>query len=136
VGSRSACEDALGKEIKSNNRIVLDRCNVEVADREYWITLAMRPKDCTAVFFDVPADMCMARVAGRFDHPTIAQGKGSGIIRSFAKKLQPPTRAEGFAAIHTISSIGDANALLRRWGAREIELNDDDEDDDDEAEAE
>lgn len=115
---------------------MLDRCNVDAEDRKYWLDVAMRPKDAVAVFFDVPAEVCIERVSGRADHPTIAQGKGAGIVRSFAKKLTAPTRAEGFTNVYTVSSIGDANALLRRWGALEIALDDDDDDDDEEEELE
>ena len=125
-----------GSSRQRKRHVVLDRCNVERSDRQLWLQLAMLPRDATAVFFDTPVDTCIARAVGRTGHETIRGGnvqRASMVVRSWAKKLEPPTPArianknsannaaagaapEQFAAVHVIRSDDDAEALLRRWG--------------------
>jgi len=119
IRSRSECEALLGKTLlgRHKGRVILDRCNVEANERALWLDLAMRPKDAVAVFFDVAGDTCTARVKARVDHPTIPHGRGENIVKSFVKKLQPPTTREGFSAVHVVREFEDSDALLRLWGA-------------------
>jgi hypothetical protein len=92
-----------------------------------WLRLAKAPKNAACVWFNIEAEECARRVAGRRGHPTIeyegenlgyglAKTKASMIVRSFAKKMQPPTKGEGFSHIYTVTSIAEANDLLRTWG--------------------
>lgn len=52
-----------------------------------WL-FAYAPVGVEAVFFDMPAAACTARVLARRDHPTIPYGRGARIVQSFADKLQ------------------------------------------------
>ena len=100
----------------SGAKVILDRCNVEVQDRAFWLELAMRPKTATAVFFDVTADVCKERIKARRNHPTIPFGSGETALGSFAKKLVPPTREEGFSSVRVVKTIQDAEKLVREFG--------------------
>lgn len=60
--------------------------------------------------------------AGREWHPTIRQGSGGGVVRSKAKRLEPPSPAEGFASIHVVRSLEDVSALSQSWGGAEATL--------------
>tara|TARA_B110001452_G_scaffold106178_1_gene88003 strand:+ start:113 stop:1342 length:1230 start_codon:yes stop_codon:yes gene_type:complete len=119
VGSRSGVETAVGRHCKPNGgtRLLLDRCNVSVADRKAFLELALRPKGAVAVFLDLPRAQCEARVAARTSHPTIRYGGGKRAVASMAQALVPPTTAEGFAAVHVLKTADDVEALLRAWGA-------------------
>ena len=79
--------------------------------------------DVACVYFEADVDACIARVAAREDHPTIPRGHGEGIVRSFATHLEPPKVDEGlYARVEVVRSREDADALLRRWGAYEIDV--------------
>ena len=69
------------------------------------------------MFFDVSADECVARVAGRADHPTLRPGTGAHVVASFARQLQRPTAAEGFQDVFTVRTFAEADALLAKFGA-------------------
>lgn len=69
------------------------------------------------MWFDVPPEECVRRVAARVGHPTLPPNRGGKAIASFAKVFQPPTTAEGFERVHTVRSFEEANALLASFGA-------------------
>ena len=75
-----------------------------------------REKGIVAVYFDVPVDECQRRGDARPDHPTIPAGRGVCIVESFAKKMEPPTRAEGFERVHVLSTFDEAAVVLRTLG--------------------
>ena len=115
IGSRSKCEELMGKMIKQNS-IILDRCNVEADDRHIWFKLAFEPKSCIAIFFDIDPTICKKRVTNRVNHKTIEYGSKSAgnIIDGFYKKLQPPSNNEKFfSEIHTVRSSIEAYNLLK-----------------------
>ncbi|KJE90384.1 DNA ligase III [Capsaspora owczarzaki ATCC 30864] len=123
--SRDACEALVVRTLLkqgSTARLVLDRACVDPEERAIWLNIAQRPKTATAVFFDIPAQICKERVSLRKDHPTIRFGGGQRVVDELAKKLIPPAKAEGFAEIVTIRSLEDMNALLVRFGATPIAL--------------
>uniref|UniRef100_A0A7S2DN27 Uncharacterized protein n=1 Tax=Octactis speculum TaxID=3111310 RepID=A0A7S2DN27_9STRA len=101
---------------KGGGRVVLDRCNATVADRAKWLQLAMTPADATAVHFTAGADVCKQRVMNRVDHPTIPFGTGERIVDTWNRQFVAPTEGEGFRRVIRVSSISEANALLRSWG--------------------
>ena len=82
------------KSRSKKERVVLDRCNIDVNDRAAFRGVAFQENAC-AVYFDVDAAECERRVNSRRNHPTLARGRGYHAIRSFAKKLQIPTVEEG-----------------------------------------
>mmetsp|Transcript_43913 Transcript_43913/g.73137 ORF Transcript_43913/g.73137 Transcript_43913/m.73137 type:complete len:290 (-) Transcript_43913:174-1043(-) len=121
VKSRRTCEDLIGRLAKDRkNRVILDRCNPEARDRKYWLGLAWKPKDSTAVFFNTPIETCISRMQKRHNHPTIKQGthlsKLQRIMTGFKKKFEVPTTKEGFRRVHTITTPAHAAKLLHDWG--------------------
>jgi hypothetical protein len=75
-----------------------------------------RDKGIVAVYFDVPVEECQRRVVARPDHPTIPAGRGARIVESFAKKMEPPTKAEGFERVLVLRSFEETAAVLRSLG--------------------
>lgn len=121
LGGKGAVEEAVVNAVKAGKRLVLDRCNVRRADRARILDIAMHPKDAVVVHLTTAAEACVARVASRTDHPTIPYGHGRSAVASMAKALEPPGLSEGFAAIHTLGSPEEVAALLRHWGAADVE---------------
>lgn len=79
------------------------------------------------IHFDVDPEVCKLRVMKRKDHPTIpygsvllwcrrllmilSTGHGAGIVQDTFKAMEPPSTAEGFQRIFTVTSAEDANRL-------------------------
>jgi len=121
VKSRRTCENMIGQLAKDQkNKVILDRCNPEARDRKYWLGLAWKPKDSTAVYFNTSVETCISRMQRRKNHPTIKQGwhksKMQRIMMGFKKSFEVPTTKEGFRRVHTISEPAEAARLLYDWG--------------------
>ena len=122
LGSTDAVESAVVNAIKAGKRVLVDRCNVRVADRKRILDIGMiEPSDAVAVHLTMAPEVCVQRVAARTDHPTIPYGHGRSAVASMAKALERPTLAEGFAAVHTLDNDVQVRALLRSWGGGEPE---------------
>jgi atypical dual specificity phosphatase len=113
LGSRGACEEALGKAAKRGSvTVVLDRCNATAADRAQWRAVAFGAK-WSCVHFVAGRETCEARVRRRVGHPTIAWGSGSAVVEAFAKSLEPPSKErEGFDEVHVVPDFEASDALL------------------------
>ncbi|KAG9693539.1 hypothetical protein KCU95_g7035, partial [Aureobasidium melanogenum] len=116
LGSKTACLNALSNALERGQKIIVDRCNPYVEDREQWLAHAFHPKDALCVQFDVAPELCVRRADARTNHPTIAPGRAKRIVHSFVKTFVPPTKKEKFACIARVSSSVAASDLLSRLG--------------------
>jgi atypical dual specificity phosphatase len=116
LGSKTACLNALSNALENGKKIILDRCNPYVEDREQWLAHAFHPDNALCVWFDVSPEVCVKRADSRTNHPTIAPGKAKKIVNSFVKTFVPPARKEKFACIARVSSNIAASDLLSRLG--------------------
>ncbi|KAI4842859.1 hypothetical protein E4T45_08877 [Aureobasidium sp. EXF-8846] len=116
LGSKPACLNALSNALENGDRIILDRCNPYIEDREQWLAHVFHPNDALCVWFDVDPAVCVRRADARTNHPTIAPGRAKRIVHSFVKTFAPPTRKEKFACIAKVSSNVAASDLLSRLG--------------------
>eukprot|EP00439_Symbiodinium_sp_Y106_P086651 s121_g34.t3 len=124
LGSRQACmKEARAALRRPNGRIVIDRCNVNVAQRAIWTQLAVQdfdlePGQMGCVWLDVPDHECGRRVLRRFAHNTLPPHEASlKVIRGFAKKWQAPSAEEGFAHLWRIASEVDAEVFWSEMSA-------------------
>lgn len=125
---RKKCEDELLKSIKEFDIVVLDRTNYTKEDRENWIKLTMlNPSNCLCIFFKTDKILCINRVKNRENHPTIKKGSGERIINDIEKKLEEPSKEEGFSEIIYLQDTEDVANYLKRWDCLKIrpEINDD-----------
>jgi len=120
---------------RPGSRLIVDRCHVRLADRADMLELALPflPRGTTApagrggkgagrskgnaaaaastspvvcaVYFATPADVCVERVAGRTDHPSIPYGHGRPAVEAMAKAMQLPQPVEAAAAA-ALGSVG------------------------------
>ncbi len=70
-----------------------------------------------AVWLDIKPFECVDRVRNRMNHPTLPPERAERAVSSFAKKLEPPTVAEGFETVFRVASNAEADALLIAFGA-------------------
>ncbi|THX74325.1 hypothetical protein D6D05_07007 [Aureobasidium pullulans] len=54
LGSRTACLNALSNAMNSGRKILIDRCNPYVEDREQWLAHAFHPTNALCVWLGVP----------------------------------------------------------------------------------
>jgi atypical dual specificity phosphatase len=127
AGSPEEFSNQLHMHLKDKNmRLIVDRCNVKKSERKKLIDNFLfckaikSAKEVHLVFFNVPKEICHQRMISRNNHPSIsnakAKAKGEKIISSFLQQLEEPSRAEGFGAIHVLSTDEDVKALLNQWG--------------------
>ncbi len=127
LGSKTECENALMKAVKTkNSKIILDKCNVTVKDRQKWVDYSMiNKKDIVIIYFDYPCNDCVKRVLNRVGHPTIHFGKGESIVKSFYKRLESPSKNEGFKKVSIIKTFGECNYILTKLGCDPEKLKED-----------
>jgi predicted kinase len=76
---------------------ILDATHLERKWRKPWLRMAAAHGAAVeAVLFDTPLEECLKRNGAR------ARRVPAAAIRAMAAKLQPPSRAEGFARVRTI----------------------------------
>jgi hypothetical protein len=119
AGARSASQGTGGQEgvCTVRPRLVIDRCSVELAERKKWLSMLpkrTKPQSILAVFMDGCVDECLGRVRLRGEHPVLEAGcvGAKGIVRGFARRLVPPTTAEGFGQVVRVTTPEAAANLL------------------------
>ena len=80
---------------RGTKRIVIDRTNPLRHQREAFARLA-RAFGCRVkiIHFDVPRDVCEARILGRTDHPTLGPDRMQQAIDRYVHDLDVPTEDE------------------------------------------
>ncbi|KAG0215769.1 hypothetical protein BGX33_000880 [Mortierella sp. NVP41] len=121
LGSRAVCERLLAQSMRHQQQslavrgpkkalpmtIFVDRCNPTMAERKEWYEVAFQPDDVAMVWFSQGVDACIARVDSREGHPTVAQGMGSKVVRSFAKSFEFPNLSKEGSWCKTLIEVGD-----------------------------
>ncbi|KAF9930660.1 Dual specificity protein phosphatase 23 [Linnemannia zychae] len=121
LGSRAVCERLLAQSMRHQQQslavrgpkkalpmtIFVDRCNPTMAERKEWYEVAFQPDDVAMVWFSQGVEACIARVDSRESHPTVAQGMGSKVVRSFAKSFEFPNLGKEGSWCKTLIEVGD-----------------------------
>ncbi len=80
---------------KGVERIVIDRINPLRRQRDKFRRLAERHGyRVKIVYFDLPRNVCLERIAGRKNHPTLDMDKMHQATQHYLNILQPPTEDE------------------------------------------
>jgi predicted kinase len=74
LGSRHACELAADKALRDGFSVIIDRTNIDAAQRATWRKLAAKHSlvNVDAVILQVPVEVCKQRVMGRVGHETLS----------------------------------------------------------------
>ncbi|CAO3570897.1 unnamed protein product [Mortierella alpina] len=127
LGSRAVCERLLAQSMRHQQQslvargpnkalpmtIVIDRCNPTMAERKEWYEVAFQPDETAMVWFSRDLDHCIERVDSRENHPTVGQGMGSKVVRSFAKSFEAPNLSKEGSWCKTLVEVGDDDGCDR-----------------------
>ena len=92
LGNRRKCERACARAFERGDRVVIDRCNHDRAQRAHWTRILERNGGGykIAVWLTTPVDSCVERVLARPVHPTLAGPGAEKVVRNFEKSFDPP----------------------------------------------
>ncbi|KAG9324025.1 hypothetical protein KVV02_003504 [Mortierella alpina] len=127
LGSRAVCERLLAQSMRHQQQslvargpkralpmtIVIDRCNPTMAERKEWYEVAFQPDETAMVWFSADLEHCIERVDSRESHPTVGQGMGSKVVRSFAKSFESPSLSKEGGWCKTLIEVGDDDGCDR-----------------------
>lgn len=105
LGSRDKCMLDAHKALQSEEDVVVDRCNINEAQRCYWIKLGLKydADEIICHWVQTPIEECLKRIQNREGHPTIPKetslDKIEQIVYSFNKSLEQPRLSEGLTRI-------------------------------------
>eukprot|EP00850_Spirogloea_muscicola_P000964 SM000003S11209 [mRNA] locus=s3:1554112:1555063:- [translate_table: standard] len=110
--------------LRLGQSVLIDRCNMTVEQRSDFLALARASgAEAHAVFLDLPAQLCIERVAARQDHEGGLQGAGGArVVRQQLGSKELPRLAEGFSRIsvcHTELSVSHALGLYAKLDAED-----------------
>lgn len=124
VRQKGRCAELVSQGIKSGACVVLDRCNLTVAERAEWLDTAFRPANTWCIYFATDIADCMYRITRRKNHPTVKEGTGLNILKSLDGKLEEPGLAEGFSRIIKIHDMDELTQLIEQWHLLPPDLSD------------
>jgi predicted kinase len=107
LGSRKMCLKLMEKALKDNMDVIVDRTNINVLQRSYFIELAQKYKadriEC--IEFKSSNEKCIERIQKRKNHKTITEDfsldKITEIVLKFDNTYEKVKLSEGFIS-HTI----------------------------------
>jgi atypical dual specificity phosphatase len=124
VRQKGRCAELVSQGIKSGACVILDRCNLTVAERAEWLDTAFRPSNTWCIYFATDIADCMYRITRRKNHPTVKEGTGLNILKSLDGKLEEPGLAEGFSRIIKIHDMDELTQLIEQWHLLPPDLSD------------
>ena len=81
--------------IAREHDVVIDRCNMSVAERRHWVRIAQRQgSEATVIFMSTPWDECLRRVEERPDTNLTRE-----IMKEYRERLEFPNEQEGFVEV-------------------------------------
>jgi predicted kinase len=117
--SRESCEFIAGRALSAGFSVIIDRTNIDPAQRSYWFDLAQQhgvnPCNIMCVHLDSSIALCKQRVFSRENHPTLASNSTASlaIINRFAAEFIPPVEEEDFAKIYTVKHEDELNQTIQ-----------------------
>ncbi|CAO1627096.1 unnamed protein product [Sympodiomycopsis kandeliae] len=110
LGSRGAVESYIIKQLQQGFNVCVDRTNVDVSQRSNWLQIAqdfqVKHKAVVEVYslhFDVPYDVCKARLQARTSHETLHTPQAAiKVLNVFSRQLVRPQADEGFHKTITV----------------------------------
>ena len=115
LGTMEECKRTIAKQLKHRGSVVLDRCNASSKERQMFIREAKEfgPVNVELLYFDVPADVCIARAKARKNHPTLDPNNAEKVINQFAATFRAPESIkEGpYTAMHRVNETTSSKHL-------------------------
>eukprot|EP01091_Cochliopodium_minus_P020982 TRINITY_DN9387_c0_g1_i1.p1 TRINITY_DN9387_c0_g1~~TRINITY_DN9387_c0_g1_i1.p1 ORF type:complete len:185 (-),score=37.84 TRINITY_DN9387_c0_g1_i1:29-583(-) len=128
LGSSELCKQEIKKNLKAQNNIVLDRCNVHAKDRKMWVNyvdsvVKTEIKKTTInvkyilIHVNTSVEECKKRAKERKIHPTLDVEKADEVIDMFAKGFRPPEvweiKPKDYTKMYTVETYEEIDDLLK-----------------------
>jgi predicted kinase len=112
LGNRRACELAVDTALRAGERVVVDRTNIDCAQRAHFLHIAQShgvgPAGAACLHLDLHPAECVRRVLTRTGHPTLpAREESKAVVWQFRRRQQRPVCAEGFGRVIRVTSDSD-----------------------------
>jgi predicted kinase len=112
LGSRQDCEAAVFRSLSAQQRVVVDRTNIDQVQRSHWLGIARKlrmPENSIACLsFNVPLAVCKERVMSRKGHRTLPAERSSlDVVHRFFSTRVAPSKNEGFGAVVNVRDSND-----------------------------
>lgn len=121
---KKSCFETMSKNISNNNLILVDRCNLKVADRKDFTDYLKGDAKAWAMVFNTEPEECIYRAQHRPDHPTLKPSGAEKIIKDLHSQFEPIGITENFEQVIQIKSPDDLNFILEQWGIPLIKIED------------
>jgi protein-tyrosine phosphatase/adenylate kinase family enzyme len=108
--------------ISNDNLILIDRCNLTIAERTEFTSFLKTTQKAWALVFEIPIEECIFRAKQRENHPTLKPQSAERIITEMSKKIENITDKEDFDEIIRIKTSDDLNCILQMWNLPEIKI--------------
>ena len=118
IGDRKKCILQAGKALEQGLDIIIDRCNINKAQRSYWIYLAKQHNaQIQCIEFIAEPEECVKRIMKRKNHPTInnmTESKVRDILNKFVKEYEVPNAIKEHFSSHITFYVDNIIASERK----------------------
>jgi len=112
IRAKGKCEELFSQATKNGKTVILDRCNLALNERKYWLDMNLGKNKVWCIYFNATVEECKWRIKNRLNHPTVKAFAGEKIIDCQKSKLINPVLTEGFDELYTVGSFKEANQFL------------------------
>jgi len=96
LGNRRECEDLTRKILRKKKIPIIDRCNFNPQQRQYWIDIARSVRaSYECIVFSYTVEVCIRRCQQRTNHETISARNAAAVVRRMAREFEPPVPLHG-----------------------------------------
>ena len=68
IRKKGKCEELFSSLTKTNNTVILDRCNLSKDERKYWLELNLGKGAIWCLYFNATVEECKWRIKNRMNH--------------------------------------------------------------------
>lgn len=116
LGSRRKCEDATRRALQQNKCPVIDRCNFDPSQRQYFVDIAREYRvPVHVVSLELPKQTCIQRSEARQNHETIRPGDERMVVNKMLNMFEAPHASEGFVTVERVSNDHQVNELMQEY---------------------
>ncbi|KAG6556035.1 hypothetical protein Mapa_001976 [Marchantia paleacea] len=116
-GTKQQCLRQAESALLRRRSVVIDRCNIDIKQRQDFLELAARLKvNCHAVVLNLPASLCIQRASHRVAHEGgLHAGNAAQIINRVFRSRRLPTLSEGFFRITLCRTDSDVEKATEEY---------------------
>ncbi|XP_008243317.1 PREDICTED: transcription factor bHLH140 [Prunus mume] len=113
AGTKAQCIESAINALKDGKSVFIDRCNLEIEQRNEFVKLGGPQVDVHAVVLDLPAKLCISRSVKRTGHEGNLQGgRAAAVVNRMLQKKELPKLSEGFARITSCQNESDVQSAI------------------------